>query len=446
MPCQHAMKSESKGVDRREFMKAALAIGGSSAFVAAQARADAGASGTTDSSELPNRQYAWNEYCAINDGTGLAKTPQHHLQFMLDYKKDGVPTDADRQQIEDALQTLEEAYEWSNQGVLFTLGYSPTYFDRFDENLPDGTGLDRPERIIEETDIAHSGDVAADHYDAHMHLASDNAAVLLEAEQALFGYADQINGVSVDATFDGVFAKMDRRTGFIGNPHEQWDEEIPGDNPIGENAPVWFGFKSLYTDSQPSEDHVAIEDETHPFYDGTTEQVSLLGDHGVREWYDQNDHEERAQRMFTPEHTSEDTGPHARELNPTSGTENRRDDGETMVEIAERTEQDAEEKGVVGHAQKLARARDPKPPILRRDFPSTDTQQPHTQFISNQRTIQDFINVRKAMSFVYPDSDQPAESEVPLKDHGIQGYLQVESRGAFLVPPRNLRALPLAQP
>ena len=117
-----------------------------------------------------------------------------------------------------------------------------------------------------------------------------------------------------------------------------------------------------------------------------------------------------------------------------------------MDEIAAQTKTDAETKGVVGHAQKLARAReDGIPPLLRRDFPSTDGNRAYTQFISNQRTIDDFIAVRRVMAFVDPDQEH-AESELPLKDHGMQGDFQVQSRGTFLIPPRSLRALPPAHP
>lgn len=149
--------------------------------------------------------------------------------------------------------------------------------------------------------------------------------------------------------------------------------------------------------------------------------------------------------MYSPHHTSEDTGQHGRELADSGGTSGT--DDESMLEIAAQTEEDAETKGVVGHAQKLARARDEDgtPPLLRRDFPSTDGNRAHTQFISNQRSIDDFIDVRKAMAFVDREQGR-AESEVPIKDHGIQGYFQVQRRGTFLVPPRSLRALPPADP
>ncbi len=493
MPCAHANlgEGESRGLDRREFMKAAVAIGGASALSAVKARAhgDDGHSetiptGRDDPTTLPERHYAWDDFCSVNGATGLAKTPQHHLMLLADYEggdeDDGflghfpfgddddrgrgkgrgrdddhggggaTPTDEDREQVEQAFRTLERAFEWGNEGLLFTVGYSPSYFDRFEEDLPEGTGLVRPEEVIDEVDIRRSGRVVADDFDVHIHLASDNALALLEAEQALRGRLDEVNGEPVAASLDGVLDVRDRRTGFIGNPHEMWDREIPGRNPVAEEASVWFGLKSLFTDSQPSEAQVAISDPDHPFHNGTTEQASILQDTEVRNWYRIHDHEERVQRMYSPHHTSEDAGQHGRELAPTSGTENRREDGVTMNEAAELTKQDAEEKQVVGHAQKLARARkgeDNVPPLLRRDFPSTDGIQPKTQFISNQRTIDDFIDVRRAMSFVNHEDDDPnAAEEVPIKDHGIQGFLRTIRRGTFLVPPRSLRALPPAQP
>jgi hypothetical protein len=178
--------------------------------------------------------------------------------------------------------------------------------------------------------------------------------------------------------------------------------------------------------------------------------VSLLLDNNLKQWYGKHDLQERIERMYSPRHTSEETGEFGRELAPTSGTE-----AESMGEIAAQTADDAREKGVVGHAQKLARARvddpdweDGRPLLLRRDFPSTDGGRAHTQFISNQRRIDDFISVRKAMAFVDWENDDPdpAESEVNLKSHGIQGHFKVQSRGTFLLPPRDLRALPPANP
>jgi hypothetical protein len=430
-------------VDRRDFMKAAVAIGGVSALSAVEARAETSPpQGTDDPSTLPNRQFAWDDYVGTSD-IGLPKFPEHHVMLHLDYCCKTEPRDSHRRKVGDALSTLERAFEWSSDGLLFTLSYSPAYFDRFEADVPADVGLADPQETIDEVDIEHSSDATAGEADAHFHMASDNAQVLLEAEAALYNNIDEVNGVEVEGGFNGILKRADRRTGFIGapKPHERWDEDVGGENPIPETAPVFFGFKSLFTDSQPTEDDVVIDDPDHPFHDGTTEHVSLLRDDRVRDWHANFDHEERVDRMFTPHHDSEDTGEHGHGLGSTSGT-----DEMTMDQIAVLTEEDAELRGVVGHAQKLARARDPGPQLLRRDFPSTDEGEPHTQFISLQRTIDDFVDVRKHMSFVYPDSGNSADSELDLEDHGILEFILTQHRANFLIPPRELRTLPPADP
>lgn len=227
MPCGHARKRSSEDrLDRREFMKAALVIGGLNALTTVRARAATPPAGTADPSSLPDRQFAWDAFVPKND-IGLPKGPSHRLLLHLEYIGDGEPTESERDQIETALRTLERAYDWSNDGLLFTIGYSPTYFDRFDENLPAEVMLQRPETIVDEVDIESSGDIAAEYDDAHMHLASDNVQVLLEAEAALCGELDEINDTSVEADFTGVFETVDRRTGFVGEPfpHENWEDD-----------------------------------------------------------------------------------------------------------------------------------------------------------------------------------------------------------------------------
>lgn len=57
------------------------------------------------------------------------------------------------------------------------------------------------------------------------------------------------------------------------------------------------------------------------------------------------------------------------------------------------------------------------------------------------------IGGASALAFVEHESADPqAESEVLIKNHGIQGHFQAERRGTSLVAPRSLRALPPASP
>jgi len=98
-----------------------------------------------------------------------------------------------------------------------------------------------------------------------------------------------------------------------------------------------------------------------------------------------------------------------------------------------------------GHAQKTARARDgdDTPIILRRDFSSTDGGEAGLHFLSVQRSIGDFVATKSMMN----GTDVADESAVGQRvNNGILQYMRVERRGNYLLPPRDLRALPPADP
>jgi hypothetical protein len=460
MPCSHGGGDDERNrLSKRDFLKAAVAIGGASSVAAASVY-------TSNSPRKPRqydpevfrrteqaqRQHAWEPFLSPPD-SNAGGLPEHHVLLHLEYANEGTPTDEERERVEETFRTLEEAYEWSRLGLLFTASYSQKYFDRFDEDLPDDIDLRYPQEVIDAVDIEQDVAVVAESDDVHIHLTSDHPQAVLKAEQMVRGTADTANGVDVTTDISDVFEVVDRRTGFtdmrsgglrksgyeISKPHHKFGEDVPGENPVPEDAPVFFGFKSLFSDSQPHEDHVTITDSDNPFSGGTTMQVSLIKD-DIKGWYDDHDHQDQVNRMYSPHHKSEETGPHGRDLSPASGTE------ETpMISLAEKVESDSE-KGVVGHAQKVARSRDPLPPVMRRDFPSTHENHPHLQFVSLQKATGDFVKMRKHMSFIDPDGDEDAADELPLEDHGILNYIDVVSRGMYLLPPRRHRALPRPQP
>jgi hypothetical protein len=51
----------------------------------------------------------------------------------LHYAGDGQPTESDRETVESAFESLERAYRRGNDGLVFAVGYSPAYFERFDD-------------------------------------------------------------------------------------------------------------------------------------------------------------------------------------------------------------------------------------------------------------------------------------------------------------------------
>lgn len=436
MPCPFSSGApDLSAFTRRDVLKRSLALGGMSALAAcveSRGMPDV-PQGPADPETLPDRQYAWNEYLP-HDSHGRLILPRHQLVMLLDYAGTGTPEDDEREAVEATLTSLERAYQRGNGGVdpqrpggseapglLYTLGYSPSYFDRFDAQLPDDVDLPPTERVVSAIDEPPEH---ADEYDAAMVLTSDHVQVLLAVELALFGERESLNEVSMAGSFDGIFEKRARRSGFIGPgvPKRELDrEDVPEKSPLG------MGFVSGFGDNQASEAKVALRD--GPFAGGTTQHVSRLT-LDLDSWYE-HDHEERVSLMFSPDHSPEEVGDVGEFL---------ADDSGLTRDIADNLADDAAHEGTVGHSQKLAAARDDdfEPLLLRRsEALSADADRPGFNFTSLQRSIDHFVDVRKAMN---RDVDVPADRD------GIRHYLGVESRGNYLVPPRRLAALPPADP
>lgn len=437
MPCPFSSGSLDLGsFYRRDVLRGALALGGASALSAcvdSRGTPDV-PRGSDDPESLPDRQYAWNDYLP-RDSHGNLIFPYHQLLLFFEYAGDDIPDDAERERVDAALRSIERAYQRGNggtspyrpggssvPGVLYTLGYSRSYFERFDEDLP--AGIDLPSHAAVLTELGEP-DERADGHDAAMLLTSDHPQLLLAIELALFGDLDELNGVPMEGTFAGVFEKRERRTGFIGPgvPRRELDmDEIP------KRAPLGMGFVSGFSDNQAAESKVAIGD--GPFADGTIQHVSRLT-LDLDRWYDR-DRERRTAQMFSPHHTAEEVGEVGEFLAADSGL---------TPEIGRRVEEDAAECGVVGHTQKLAAARDEnfEPLLLRRsEALSIDGERPGFNFTSLQRSMEHFVRARRAMN--------EAPDGVEADRNGILDYISVRSRGNYLIPPRRLAALPPAAP
>ncbi|MFB6270794.1 MAG: hypothetical protein ABEH83_12680, partial [Halobacterium sp.] len=393
------------GIDRREFMKSALAIGGAGPLASIARRYGRPERGTTGQQRVTvadrkNRQHAWDAYETYDEANQMSLPPAHHLLLHVDLVADGPPSPDDRREVAAAFRHLEEAFDWHHEGVLFTVGYSLPYFRRYDEPLPPGLDpdvdpTDKPgllgARTLIDADgvtLPHERPVVADDYDACIHLASDHVHHLLAAEAALWGEEPSAGGVEFDATLDGVFTRPEqypaRRVGFAGhdnvvsNLEEDTDfdaGQIPGtrgdedDNDPRDDepeAPLSMGFEDQYANSIPRETHATmLEDQrlVDPkppgvFAQGTIQHVSKL-DIDLSGWYADNDADERRERMFSPHHNEGNTGTIGERLGNSNAPGNRpmRDVDSRRDDVAELTERDAETRGVTGHAQKTARAR-----------------------------------------------------------------------------------------
>lgn len=416
---------DGNAMSRREFTRAAVAIGGATALSACLGDDETIDAPTgTDPGTLPTRQHAWND-ALETDSDGNVRPPEHHVLLGLSLVE--TPDEAVRERVESAFRGTERALEWSHEGLLFTIGYTPAYFDRFEGSLSDSVALPHPEPL---TALESSESVSLDEDDALLHLASDDPALVLAGEEALFGNRDELNGHEITATIDDVFERTRRRTGFVGPglPAEHHrDGEIGGlpSTEIPEEAPFFMGFRSGFRTSQATEDRVTIPD--GPFEGGTTAHVESLRLQ-LRTWFDQDNHYQRVAKLFSPEHAENEL---VGEYGEALGT----DSGLTDERIAA-TDADARS-GLVGHAQKAARAReDGEPLLLRRDINTTDGDYPGLHFLSLQRSIDDFVRVREAMA------GEDLDGVGARLNNGILQYIEVYRRGNFLVPPREHRALP----
>ena len=429
--------TDQRGVSRRAFGKAAVAIGGATALSACLDRFgdDDVPSGVGDPGTLPDGQHVWTEFLGRDDH-GNVVAPRHHLVLLVDLESEGVPSADDRETVETALWSLERAYEWSNDGLVFTIGYAPRYFERFEAD-PDGVALPEPEPM------APFEDIEPDRPDAVLHLASDRPDVVLEAEEALFGEVDDANGRRMDATFEGVFARPDledttaRRTGFVGGglPTDHTDVDgLPDDAPVDEESPLFMNFKSGFEKTQATESFVTIE--SGGFAGGTTQHLSKLR-LNLQQWYEQDNRDQRVGKMFCAVHADQDRveGP-----GHNLGTDSGMDDACT-----EDVGESAREHGLVGHSQKMAAdaREDDSPLMIRRDFDSTDDGHAGLHFLSVQQSIGDFVETREAMN----GTEHTDSSGVGQRlNNGILQYISVQRRGNYLLPPRALRALPPADP
>ncbi|WP_135305968.1 DUF7405 family protein [Haloarcula amylovorans] len=417
--------------NRREFMKAVVAVGGTAALSACVGRfgqTDV-PTGVDDPATLPEGQHLWDDFLAT-DGHGNVSNARHHVLRFLTYPK-GRPSNTDRTIVATALETLERAYEWSNEGLLFTVGYSPAYFDRFDAG-PRGVDLPAPKSL------ADFEDPKLDTYDAVVHLASDNADVVVEAEEALFGNRDTVNGLTVETRLTDVFEAPSeypaRRTGFVGEGlPAKFAEEVPDvpTDAVPEESPLFMGFKSGFAKNQASENRVTITE--GPFAGGTTQHVSAL-DLNLKPWYTQDDQWQRIAKMFAPTHADDEL---VAGVGTNLGATAKMD--ETLAPMAA-----AEQFGVVGHSQKMVSARrDDSPVILRRDFDTTDGGNAGLHFLAVQETIEEFVRTRTAMN----GTEIAEKTAVGQRlNNGILQYLTTRRRGNYLLPPRSHRALPVADP
>ena len=436
MPCPHAMNFSREGVSRRGYFRFALAMGGVSAFTACLEREDSLGlpeipHGHSNPSELPIRQHEWDDYM-LRDVHGNIRNPEFQSLLFFDVVNDLPPAEEERDRMEEAFRGIEEAFSWgtakagdepleANPGVLFTVGYSHQYFDRFGRSLSDDVELRYPEDTL--TAINEHPN-HADEFDVCIHIATDYPSVLLGVEEALQGNVRHVNGTEMKSDLAGILKRRERRSGFVGRGLPREHIEL---SDIPENAHNSMGFRSGLRDSLPPEDKVTISSGT--FGEGTLQHISKLRIRLDR-WYALSA-DQRVHRMFSPEHSVRDIGTGGEEIGAESGM---------TRDLARRLDEHADQDGVVGHAQKLSRVRDDDfhPRILRRaDFNAADPAGSILHFGALHRTEADLLDTLTAMR-----GTGEKNPRVSRPDDGILHYIHTVTRGNYLIPPRPARSLP----
>jgi hypothetical protein len=363
---------------------------------------------------LPARQHAQNAFLR-KDSAGNPVVPRHHAVLLLNLDVD--PSKRAARTAERAMRTVESAYDWSPRGLFHMLAWGSGYFSRV--GALDAAPVRSP-RVLSRTD-----EPKLQEFDAALVLSSDVPSHLTATENALFGDRRRLNGQPVEHRLGEVFSIAGRRTGFIGEglPVAHTDAEgIPDDPPLTEQAPMFMGFRSGMQGTQASEDSVTID--SGEFAGGTTVHL-VHHQQSLGDWFEDFGPDGRVARMFSPEFSPKEVAAFT-------------DD----VPFSDAVRKHASEYGVVGHHEKVARARrDGKPLLLRRDFNTTDGGHVGVHFLSLQRSLDDFAETRKAMNGWYLRDDSEAITD--QENNGILQFITVVSRANFYVPPRNRRAFPV---
>jgi Dyp-type peroxidase family len=351
---------------------------------------------------LPVWQHAWVETLS-HDQYGNPVAPRFDRLLLFDVP--GKPTAHDVRVLESSLRSLERAYPWGPQGLLFTVGWSPHYFEQV-------LGVDSP--IPHPTELSDFELPAFDHYDLCVHLACDDQQRLVDVERNL------VHSLGM------TLRLRETRTGFVGTglpAAHQHTNGIPSGNPVSPDSPLFMGFKSGFKKNQASEDDVTIG--AGPFTGGTTMHVSYMRLR-LDSWYGVLDEKERTARMYAPEVTPADVS---------RFTDDAPSDPAKYAQAADRY-------GVVGHSQTSARARrHGKPLIIRRDFNTVDGGLAGLHFVAVQKSISDFVTTRKAMNAANAPYLNPAIGDTV--NNGINEFIFVLKRANYILPSRALRSYPL---
>ena len=410
------------GLTRRRFLWGAGAASAAAAIVAVSDRlvssgtAAAVLPGVVLGSQpagLPLRQHAWNDTLARDD-YGNPVAPRFNRLLFFDVR--GSPTPGHARVLEASLRTLERYFAWGPQGLLFTTGWAPGYFEHV---------VGTPSPIPKAKPLSQFELPSIDDYDLCLHFACDDEQRLASVEAALL-HGTPLGRGAGQLDLSSALRWRETRTGFVGTglpAARQQVGGIPPGSPVSTDSPLFMGFKSALLKNQATEDAVTIP--RGAFAAGTTLQVSYM-QLRLQDWYEQLSQSDRVARMYAPQVTPEQAN---------RFTTDAKSDPNLLEQAIRRY-------SVCGHAQTSARARrNGRPVILRRDFDTVDGGQAGLHFVSLQRTIDDFVRTRTAMNASEAQLQNPAITDTV--NNGINEFIFVRRRANYVIPSRRSRSFPL---
>lgn len=401
------------------------------------------------------------------------------------------PTPADQRILADALDTIEDNYEFGPDGVFVITSYGLPYFDRLDPELvadhmprleDDGDRFALEEAEPSPTDVSDDNpDVTKERFEVPVRIEqndllftirSDDLEIATAVEDWLAG-SNRLGGRTVPSPDVGDLLDLNEgRVMFVqrGMPRRLADEaELVFADRIHPESPMWMGFADQQVSGSGPPEITTFDGTSSArftttrsddyFSGGSVQHLShvildleqfYLGEADAEEEEDEDEFfVERVQYMFRS------TPP------PSEGFEDQFTDGggPAFLPNAFHGVDDAERgaRGIgtpegerrIGHVtalQRSSRAADGTPVHVRVDGPGFDdfdvpdgSRQPKLQFSIFVPTAKFFADMRRNQAA----QDLVERHEVPEEDNGLERFLTATRRQNFLVPPRRHRAFPL---
>ncbi|HEV2374900.1 MAG TPA: hypothetical protein VGS19_22420 [Streptosporangiaceae bacterium] len=428
----------------------------------------------------------------FNDGGGNIPVglPPRSTVFVT-AKLHRTPTQADQAMLSDALDTIEQHYQFGPGGIFTFISYGLPYFNR----LPSGLvaqfmprlDFDNSRFVLEEavpspTDVSpQNPGIVKQTFNVPVVIESNDFLITLRSDEsqnisdvlAWLGGSNRLNGNSVPspALFNGLASVTSSRAMFaqIGMPRFIADiNALPFAGQINPDSPMWMGFldqqvngagpPEITTFAGNSSAHITTARPGDYFDNGSVQHLS----HVI---------EDLAQFYALPSATDAEGEPFTERVQymfrsnpiPSKGNSDQFTNGggpaifANVFQGSDDADNNAQGNGTfngghrLGHLsglQRSSRAADGTPMHIRNDGPGFDSMdvpdgsnQPKLQFMAFFPTAEFF----RVMRVNQASLDLQKKFAVADDDNGLERFTTATRRQNYLVPPRRSRAFPLVE-